>query len=165
MKKQSIASSSRFALFLAALWLGAVATPGLAKDAKVSGLGLQSCATWASWKLSKSGELRAMTIEWAHGFIAGHNIYSAVTNDSQNSVVVDSKILTALLDSFCEKYPEQRVLNAVADIVQSLGGAKINVAPKVPGASGAPGAPGNLGQPGQPRPLTPEQRKQKGTSL
>ena len=134
--------------------------PVLAKDAKVSGLGIQTCSTWTTWKVAKNGEARAMAIEWAHGFIAGHNIYGAALNEAQSSVVVDSKVLIALLDSFCEKYPQQRILSAVADIVQSLGGARINAAPKTPGASAAP--PG-LSVP--PKPPAPDAGKQRGTSL
>jgi len=159
MKIKSISGVSKAVVLPLSIALLLAAAPVAAKDAKVSGMGIQRCSTWTGWKIAKSGELRALTLEWSNGFIAGHNIYSAATNDSQSSVVVDAKVLTALLDSFCEKYPEQRILNGVADIVQSLGGAKINVAPK---SSSTPGAPESLGQP---RSLTPEQRKQKGTSL
>lgn len=136
-----------------------VAPPGFAKDIKATGIGVQTCTAWTSWKTAKNGELRAMAIEWSFGLIAGHNIYSSAAGETSGSVVVDSKVLTALLDSFCEKYPEQRILNAVADIIQSLGGTKINVAPKNPGASGAPGSPGTIRPPG----LDP--KKQKGTAL
>lgn len=67
-----------------------------------------------------------MTLEWAQGFLAGHNIYAT----TPNSVIADNKTLITLLDAFCQKYPEERILSGLADITQSLGGAKSTIVPK-----------------------------------
>lgn len=102
-----------------------------AKDVRLSGMGIRKCSEWSSWKTAQNGEARAMTVEWAQGFIAGHNVY-ARSNEAQNSVVADAKTLATLLDNYCQKNPEERILSGVLDITQSLGGAKINLAPKTP---------------------------------
>jgi hypothetical protein len=133
-----------------------------ARDIKATGIGVQACSNWNAWKAAKNGELRAMALEWSFGMIAGHNVYSPTTSENPASVVVDSKVLTALLDSFCEKYPEQRLLSAVLDIVQSLGGAKMSAAPKTQGGQATPGAPT---APGTIRPPVLDPKRPKGTSL
>ena len=100
------------------------------KDVKVSGMGIRKCSEWHQWKDSQNGEARAMTLEWANGFIAGHNVYARSGTEVANSVVADVKVLIPLLDSYCQKNPESRIISAVVEITKSLGGTKINVAPK-----------------------------------
>jgi hypothetical protein len=104
----------------------------LAKDVKVSGMGIRKCSEWQQWKDARNGEARAMALEWAHGFIAGHNVYARTGTEAASSVVADAKVLVPLLDSYCQKNPESRILSGVVAITQSLGGAKINLTPKAP---------------------------------
>lgn len=101
-----------------------------AADVRVSGMGVRKCAEWNQWKEENKGEVRAMTLEWAQGFISGHNIYARTGKDTINSVVIDSKLLAPLLDSYCLKNPEMRILSGVLGIIQNLGGSKVDLAPK-----------------------------------
>ena len=87
-----------------------------------------------------------MTLEWAQGFIAGHNVYARSGAEAANSIIADAKVLIPLLDSYCQKHPENRILSGVIEITQSLGGAKINVTPKVPPPRNPP--PQNKGESG-----------------
>jgi hypothetical protein len=99
------------------------------KDVRVSGMGVRKCSEWLEWKTAQKGEARAMALEWATGFIAGHNVY-ARGGENQGSVVANTATLATLLDTYCEKRPDSRIFTGVIDITQSLGGAKINIAPK-----------------------------------
>jgi hypothetical protein len=100
------------------------------KDVKISGMGLRKCSEWRQWKETRNGEARAMALEWTQGFIAGHNVYTRSGTEAVNSVVADVKVLLPLIDGFCEKNPESRILNVVIQITQSLGGAKVRLEPK-----------------------------------
>ena len=117
-------------LFLATLGLIALASPLHARDVKVSGMGIRKCAEWQQWKTDNNGEARAMTLEWAQGFITGHNVYARSGNDAASSVVANTSVLSPLLDSYCQKNPDQRILSGVIEITQNLGGARVNLAPK-----------------------------------
>jgi hypothetical protein len=109
-----------------------VPLPAVAKDVRVAGVGVRQCSEWLQWKEAKNGEARALVLEWAHGFIAGHNVYARSGGEPANSVVADAKVLAPLLDSYCQRNPQSRILGGVVEITQSLGGAKVNVAPKAP---------------------------------
>ena len=100
------------------------------KDVKLSGIGVRKCSEWQKWKDDRNGEARATTLEWAQGFIAAHNIYARSGTGPASSVVADTKVLVPLLDAFCQKNPESRLFQGVIEITASLGGAKINLAPK-----------------------------------
>lgn len=41
------------------------------QEIKVSGMGIRKCAEWQQWKDTGNAESRAMTLEWARGFMAG----------------------------------------------------------------------------------------------
>lgn len=127
-------TSALYAVAAIALFTSIGSAQAQTKDVKISGMGIRKCSEWQTWKTDQNGEARATTLEWAQGFISGHNIYarSSNANESLNSVVADAKILVPLLDSFCEKNPDSRILNGVMGIIQSLGGAKINLTPKAP---------------------------------
>lgn len=100
------------------------------KDVKLSGMGIRKCGEWLQWKDSRNAESRAMVLEWAQGFISGHNVYART--GSASPVVASVSVLIPLLDAYCQKNPEERILAGVIEITQNLGGAKINLAPKVP---------------------------------
>jgi hypothetical protein len=100
------------------------------KDVRISGMGLRKCAEWQQWKETRNGEARAMALEWAQGFIAGHNVYTRNDADAAGAVTADVKVLIPLIDSFCERNPESRILSVVIQITQNLGGAKVRVEPK-----------------------------------
>ncbi|WP_371325109.1 hypothetical protein VX159_06220 [Dechloromonas sp. ZY10] len=102
------------------------------RDVRVGGLGIRKCVEWQQWKQQNNGEVRALALEWAAGFIAGHNVYGRNGGEPVNSVVAESAVLATLLDSYCQKNPEQRILSGVMEITQSLGGMKTQVAPKKP---------------------------------
>ena len=117
-------------------------TPGSAQtttttEVKLSGMGIRKCAEWLQWKESRNGEARAMTLEWAQGFIAGHNVY---IRSGASPVIADSKVLLPLIDNYCGKNPEAPILSVIIQITQSLGGTKILVEPKAP----TPPSPQNL---------------------
>lgn len=124
----------------AAMCLTLVNCDVMAKDIRISGLGARPCSEWQQWKEAQNGEARVMAIEWAHGFIAGHNVYSATLKDQSNAITADAKVITTLLDSHCQKHPESRILAGLMDIIQSLGGAKVNLTPKAPPKQSAPDA-------------------------
>jgi hypothetical protein len=102
-------------------------------EVKISGMGIRKCAEWEQWKEAKNGEARALTLEWAQGFIAGHNVY---IRSGASPVIADSKVLLPLIDSYCGKNPETPILSVIIQITQSLGGTKILVQPKAPAAQG-----------------------------
>ena len=124
----------RPALMLGVLLLLLAGSETLAADIRLSGMGVRQCTEWMEWRAEKMGEARALTLEWAQGFIAGHNVYARVGNQQVNSVVADVKILSPLIDAYCQRNPQARILSAVIEITQSLGGAKVNLAPKAPPA-------------------------------
>lgn len=111
-----------------------IAFPAAARDVKVSGMGVRKCSEWQQWKESRNGDARALALEWAQGFISGHNVYARMGSEESGSVVADTKVLVPLFDAYCQKYPDNRLLTAVVEITQSLGGVKINIAPKPPAA-------------------------------
>lgn len=121
-----------FTLLVAALVFAS--PPAAAKDIRISGFGTRSCAEWQAWKDQQKGEPRAMTIEWAQGFISGHNVYAKAGSEAVSSVVADSRTLATLLDNYCQKNPQSRVLNGVIEITKSLGGAGVSLSPKAPGS-------------------------------
>lgn len=118
-----------------ALVLLAVAADGASaqtRDVKLSGMGIRKCSEWQHWKESRNTEARAMVLEWAQGFISGHNVYARAGTETASPVIANSSVLIPLLDSYCQKNPEDRILSGVIEITQSLGGAKVNLAPKTP---------------------------------
>lgn len=97
-----------------------------AKDVKISGAGVRKCSEWNNWKAERNGEARAIAVEWALGFVAGHNVYSR--GDSTQSLVnPNSKTVAALLDTYCQKRPDDRLLFSVLDMVKSLGGTGVDL--------------------------------------
>ncbi len=100
------------------------------RDVKLSGMGIRKCSEWQQWKTAGNAESRAMALEWAQGFIAGHNVYARTGTAAASPVVASVSVLIPLLDSYCEKNPEERILSGVIGITTSLGGAKVNVTPK-----------------------------------
>lgn len=125
----------RAAVLVPALALVLLAVPfdnvrAQSRDVKLSGMGIRKCSEWQQWKATGNTESRAMTLEWAQGFIAGHNVYARTGTAAASPVVASVSVLVPLLDSYCQKNPEERILSGVIEITQSLGGAKVNVAPK-----------------------------------
>jgi len=115
---------------LACIFLYVQAIPAsaqTARDVKVSGVGTRKCTEWQQWREARNGEAQATALEWAQGFISGHNVYS---RGGANSIVADNKILLPLVDSFCQRNPDSPLFAAVVEITQSLGGARINMAPR-----------------------------------
>ncbi|NJD35054.1 MAG: hypothetical protein FIA96_09525 [Betaproteobacteria bacterium] len=98
------------------------------RDVKLSGMGVRKCSEWQQWKTAGNTESRAMALEWAQGFIAGHNVYGRTGTASP--VVVSVSVLIPLLDSYCQKNPEERIVSGVIEITRNLGGAKVDLAPK-----------------------------------
>ena len=125
-------------LMLLLVLAGFAASTVQSKEVKVSGMGIRKCAEWQQWKVDRNGEARALVVEWTQGFIAGHNIYARSGTDAANSVVADAKVLITLLDSYCQKNPGSQLLAGVVEITQSLGGARINLAPKSPAQPNPP---------------------------
>lgn len=103
---------------------------GPSRDVKLAGMGIRKCVEWQQWKNARNTESRAMVLEWAQGFIAGHNIYARSGSATASQVVASVAVLIPLLDAWCQKNPEQRIFAGVVEITQSLGGAKVNVTPK-----------------------------------
>jgi hypothetical protein len=100
------------------------------RDVKLSGMGIRKSSEWQQWKAAGNAESRAMALEWAQGFIAGHNVYARTGTAAASPVVASVSVLIPLLDSYCQKNPEERILSGVIGITTSLGGAKVNVTPK-----------------------------------
>jgi hypothetical protein len=123
---------------LAALLLAAPASNALAqaRDVKLSGMGIRKCSEWLQWKETRNAESRAMVLEWAQGFIAGHNVYSRT--GTENQVVASVNVMIPLLDGYCQKNPADRILLGVIEITRNLGGAKINLTPKATPAPNLP---------------------------
>lgn len=123
------------ATLLATLVLALLAAPmadalAQSKEVKLSGMGVRKCAEWQQWKESRNTESRAMALEWAQGFIAGHNVYAR--SASASPVVATVTVLIPLLDAYCQKNPDERILAGVVEITKGLGGAKINLSPRLP---------------------------------
>ncbi|NJD25417.1 MAG: hypothetical protein FIB06_08410 [Betaproteobacteria bacterium] len=115
------------------------------RDIRVSGVGKSRCSEWNAWKEGQKGQERATALEWAQGFIAGHNVYARVNNLPPNSVVADNRILIPLLDTYCQQYPDSLLLNGMIEIIKNLGGVAINVAPKAPARPNPAPAPDKKG--------------------
>jgi hypothetical protein len=116
--------------FAAMLLLAATSGSALAqsRDVKLSGMGIRKCSQWQQWKETRNAESRAMVLEWAQGFIAGHNVYARTGTASP--VVASVSVLIPLLDGYCQKNPDERIFAGVIEITQNLGGAKVNLRPK-----------------------------------
>lgn len=99
-----------------------------AKDVKVSGAGVRKCEEWNTWKNEKNGEARALAVEWSLGFVSGHNVY-ARGDATQSLVNPNAKTVAALLDTYCQKRPDDRLFLGVIDMVRSLGGARVTTPP------------------------------------
>lgn len=123
-----LATALLSALALALTGFPAGSALAQSKDVKLSGMGIRKCSEWLQWKESRNAESRAMVLEWAQGFISGHNVYART---GASPVVASVSVLIPLLDAYCQKNPEERILAGVVEITQNLGGAKINLAPKV----------------------------------
>lgn len=125
--------SLRAAMIVPALALALLA-PTLAaaqpREIKLSGMGVRKCSDWLQWKESRNNESRAMALEWAQGFIAGHNVYAR--SGAASPVVANVSVLIPLLDSYCQKNPGERILVGVAEITKGLGGGKVDLTPKAP---------------------------------
>jgi hypothetical protein len=119
----------RFTLILGLCFVLAPGVEAQTRDAKLSGAGVRKCSDWQQWKTAGNGEARATALEWAQGFIAAHNVYARSGTSAASSVVADSKVLAPLFDAYCQKNTESRLFLGVVAIIQSLGGAKVNVAP------------------------------------
>jgi hypothetical protein len=121
---------------LASLLVPALLIAGMsaaeAQDVRLSGMGVRKCSEWQQWKEAQNGEARASALLWAQGFIAGHNVYARSGNQQANSVVASDKVLIPLLDMYCQKNPDTKIISGVIEIIQNLGGSKINIAPKQP---------------------------------
>lgn len=100
------------------------------RDVKLSGMGIRKCSEWQQWKEAGNAESRAMVLEWTQGFIAGHNVYARSSTTAASPVVASVSVLIPLLDAYCQKNPGERILSGVIEITTSLGGAKVNIAPK-----------------------------------
>ena len=109
------------------------------RDVKLSGMGIRKCSEWQQWKETRNAESRAMVLEWAQGFIAGHNVYARTGNASP--VVAGANVLIPLLDGYCQKNPDDRILSGVIEITRNLGGAKVDLRPKAPPAPNPPSLP------------------------
>ncbi len=125
MRSATLLATCVSATLLLTAFPASAQTPPQTKDIRLSGIGMRKCSEWGEWKDKGNGEARATTVEWAQGFMAGHNLYARA-----NSVVADNKILLPLLDAYCDKNPTQRIFNGIIEITQSLGGAKVNITPK-----------------------------------
>lgn len=101
------------------------------RDVKLSGMGIRKCSEWQQWKETGNAESRAMVLEWAQGFIGGHNVYARTGTAAASPVVASVSVLIPLLDSYCQKNPGERILSGVIEITTSLGGAKVNLTPKM----------------------------------
>ena len=132
---------------LPALFAGLLlAAPGGAamaqsKEVTLSGMGIRKCAEWQRWKEAKDNDSRARALEWAQGFLAGHNIYARTGGGAATPVVASVTVLVPLLDASGQKNPDERILAGIAAITRELGGAKVDLAPKPalpPGATPAP---------------------------
>jgi hypothetical protein len=132
------------AISLAAFILTLATAVVHARDVKLAGMGVRKCSEWMEWKETRNGEARATALEWAQGFIAGHNIYAR----GASSVVANANVLVPLFDAYCQKHPENRLFLGVIEITHSLGGARINLSPGTPPAPAMP----------QPKPLQPDKK-------
>ena len=103
---------------------------GQSREVKLSGMGVRKCSDWQQWKESRNNESRAMALEWAQGFIAGHNVYAR--SGTASPVVANVSVLIPLLDSYCQKNPGERILVGVVEITKGLGGSKVDLSPKAP---------------------------------
>jgi hypothetical protein len=118
----------RHLMFVAVVTI--LAGPALAaKEAKIGGVGARKCTEWNDWKSQKNGEARAVGVEWARGFIAGHNLYQRA-EASASQVSPDATTVATLIDNYCEKLVDQPLFYAVIDMVKRLGGASVNLVPK-----------------------------------
>ncbi len=108
------------------------------KEVKLSGMGVRKCSDWLQWKEAQNLESRAMTLEWAQGFMAGHNVYARGAGGSSGSVVAGVAVLIPLLDAYCQKNPGERILAGVIEITKELGGTKVDLTPKSPAAPANP---------------------------
>lgn len=132
-RSKLISSVSMLVFLLSAL----AAVPAQARDIRLTGPGSRPCSEWLDWKTNMKGEPRAMAIAWAQGFISAHNVYARNGAEPASSVVAEATTLATLLDNYCQKTPDARLINGVADIVRSLGGASVNFAPRTAAPSPA----------------------------
>lgn len=131
MFRFSARAAKSAALGIILLGLPLAAALAQSKDVKISGMGIRTCGEWQQWKEARNAESRAMVLEWALGFIAGHNVYARTGGSMASPVVASVSVLIPLLDAYCQKNPQERILSGVIEITQGLGGTRITVSPKV----------------------------------
>ena len=127
LRTATIVPALALMLLLASTSGGALAQ---SRDVKLSGMGIRKCSDWQQWKEAGNAESRALALEWTQGFIAGHNVYARTGTTAASPVVASVSVLIPLLDAYCQKNPGERILSGVIEITTSLGGAKVNIAPK-----------------------------------
>lgn len=99
------------------------------REIKLSGMGIRKCTEWQGWKEAKNNESRALVLEWAQGFLAGHNVYARTGGGAATPVVASVTVLIPLLDAYCQKNPDERILAGVVAITRELGGVKVDLTP------------------------------------
>ena len=100
----------------------ALAADEFSRDVKVTGMGVSRCSDWTHWQESKNLEAQAMVIEWARGFISGHNVYSMPGPNASKSIIADPAALRTLIDNQCRRDPHSHLVFTVAHVIRSLGG-------------------------------------------
>ena len=94
------------------------------------GAGTRSCTQWLQWKAEKNGEARALALEWVQGFLSAHNAYARQGGGAPvDSIVANPKMVATLMDGFCEKNSNSRIVNGAIDMAKGLGGASLNTSP------------------------------------
>ena len=119
-------------LLLLLLAAAPVAAQQTQRDVRIAGMGARSCADWNGWKEARDAQPRALALEWTQGFIAGHNVY-ARPRPPATTVYADTKVLLPLIDAYCQKNPEMRLISVVIEITRNLGGTSVQIKPRPPG--------------------------------
>lgn len=129
-QKSSIASSCRRALHAAVTLTLLTSATTAAREIDIEGIGIRKCSEWNSWKEEKNGEARAMAIQWAQGFLAGHNVYTSEVKGAPGPVPSKAAVLIPLMDSYCDSLPQTPIVAALINITKNLGGSRMTVLPE-----------------------------------
>ena len=111
-------------LLLAAVIVGLFAGTAGAADAKhegnyaVIGLGLNSCDSWASARLTPQATLAFAEGQWVLAFLSGVGFMGGDTgNNPLNGI--DAQGVWAWIDDYCRVHPSEKIAQAAAAFIRA----------------------------------------------
>jgi hypothetical protein len=91
----------------------------------IIGTGTLSCGKWLEARERRNELQTDLYVQWIWGYLAAHDYYRAPGASLINSRMPDQATVTAFVNQFCRDNPLTFVVDASAELVQELGGARV----------------------------------------